>query len=87
MDSSDIGKDMEHLINIKAFLNLFSSVLLLDKIWYFKSLNLDLDRYYILNNGAKMPKVGLGTYGMNDEDEIYQAIAELGYRHIDTGSM
>ena len=34
-----------------------------------------------------MPKVGLGTYCMKNEDELFQAIAEIGYRHIDTGSM
>lgn len=42
---------------------------------------------YTLNNGLSMPKVGLGTYGMKDIDEIYSAIVDCGYRHIDTASM
>ena len=43
-------------------------------------------QYFDLNNGLKMPKVGLGTYGMKEVDQYYQAIVEVGYRHIDTAS-
>lgn len=43
--------------------------------------------YYELNNGLKMPKIGLGTYGMDTVDEYFTAIVEVGYRHIDTASM
>lgn len=37
-----------------------------------------------LNNGLKMPLVGLGTYLINDKDAIANAIVSAGYRHIDT---
>lgn len=48
-----------------------------------------MEKNVILNNGVKMPVIGLGTY--NDEDlnkleiSIKQSI-EMGYRHIDTAS-
>lgn len=41
---------------------------------------------YTLSNGVEIPKLGLGTWFINDE-EVPQAIQEavkLGYRHIDT---
>jgi len=40
-----------------------------------------------LNNGLEMPIIGLGTWQMNTEQEVKQAInkaLELGYRHFDT---
>ena len=40
----------------------------------------------ILNNGAKIPQIGLGTWFI-DDDKVADAIVEavkLGYRHIDT---
>lgn len=41
-----------------------------------------------LNNGTKIPQLGLGTFMLNDEDgEAYNAVLtalKLGYRHIDT---
>ncbi len=40
---------------------------------------------FILNDGSKMPAVGLGTYKLSDKDAILRAI-ECGYRHIDTAS-
>lgn len=43
--------------------------------------------FYQLNDGNKMPKVGLGTYGMDKVDEYYTAIVDIGYRHIDTAHM
>ncbi len=45
-----------------------------------------LNEKYTLNNGVEIPKLGLGTWFINDEDSI-QAVKEavkLGYRHIDT---
>ena len=44
------------------------------------------DLYYTLNDGAKMPKVGLGVYLVDSIDLIYEAIVTEGYRHIDTAS-
>lgn len=43
-----------------------------------------------LNNGVLIPKIGLGTYLMTDEDNTYEIIKkalEVGYRHIDTAMM
>ncbi len=45
-----------------------------------------LKETYTLNNGVKIPKIGLGTWQMHD-GKIRNAISaafELGYRHIDT---
>ncbi|MBR3151776.1 MAG: aldo/keto reductase, partial [Erysipelotrichaceae bacterium] len=45
-----------------------------------------LKETYTLNNGVRIPKIGLGTWQMHDE-KIRNAISaafELGYRHIDT---
>ncbi|VEN45572.1 unnamed protein product [Callosobruchus maculatus] len=42
-----------------------------------------------LNNGYKMPVIGLGTWMATDEDSLTAAVHEalkLGYRHIDTAS-
>ena len=44
-------------------------------------------RYLTLNNGIKIPIVGLGIYKLNDEDIIVKAIDEIGYRLIDTARM
>ena len=44
------------------------------------------NEYYILNNGIKIPKVGLGTW-LIDNDIVTDVVKEalrLGYRHIDT---
>lgn len=44
------------------------------------------DETYTLQNGVKIPKLGLGTWLIDDdavEDVVAQAIAD-GYRHIDT---
>ena len=43
--------------------------------------------YITLNNGIKIPKIGLGIYALNDEDVIVKAIDDLGYRLIDTARM
>lgn len=43
-----------------------------------------------LNNGVKIPVLGLGTYKMHPGEETYNACIwaiEIGYRHIDTATM
>lgn len=43
--------------------------------------------YQELNNGLKIPVLGLGVFRMDDEKEAYKSIRkaiDLGYRHIDT---
>ncbi|MFV0592457.1 MAG: aldo/keto reductase [Draconibacterium sp.] len=45
-----------------------------------------LKENYTLSNGVEIPKLGLGTWFISDEDAV-QAVkdaVELGYRHIDT---
>lgn len=45
-----------------------------------------LEEKYMLSNGVKIPKLGLGTWFISDEDAV-QAVKEavkIGYRHIDT---
>ena len=45
-----------------------------------------LKENYMLSNGVKIPKLGLGTWFINDEDAsgaVKDALA-AGYRHIDT---
>ena len=44
-------------------------------------------KYLNLNNGLKIPMIGLGIYQLNDEDVIVKAIDEIGYRLIDTAIM
>lgn len=46
--------------------------------------------YRVLNNGVKMPKLGLGTFLSKDGQEAYEAVKyalEVGYRLIDTAQM
>lgn len=43
--------------------------------------------YITLNNGIKIPRIGLGIYALNDEDIIVKAIDDIGYRLIDTARM
>lgn len=51
------------------------------------SSNLGADQpYYTLNNGLKMPLVGLGTYLTPAADIISRAIIEIGYRAIDNAA-
>lgn len=43
--------------------------------------------YQELNNGVKIPVLGLGVFRMDDEKEAYNSVRkaiDLGYRHIDT---
>jgi len=45
-----------------------------------------LEENYTLSNGIEIPKLGLGTWFINDE-QVVEAVKEaikLGYRHIDT---
>lgn len=45
-----------------------------------------LDKYIILNNGVKIPQLGLGTWFIDDAvvaDAVKEAV-KIGYRHIDT---
>ena len=45
-----------------------------------------LEEKYVLSNGVEIPKLGLGTWFISDQDAA-QAVKEavkLGYRHIDT---
>ena len=45
-----------------------------------------LDETYTLPNGVEIPKLGLGTWMIPDDDaaQAVRAAAEIGYRHIDT---
>lgn len=47
--------------------------------------------YTLLNNGIKIPMLGLGTYKIGKTDkEVYNAVRtalDLGYRHIDTATL
>ena len=46
-----------------------------------------LTEAYTLRNGTQIPKVGFGTWLLEEGDECYDAVADalrLGYRHIDT---
>ena len=45
-----------------------------------------LEEYYTLANGVKVPKLGLGTWFINDDDaaQAVKNATEIGYRHIDT---
>jgi len=46
-----------------------------------------LTEAYTLRNGTEIPKVGFGTWLLDEGDECYNAVADalrLGYRHIDT---
>lgn len=46
--------------------------------------------HLLLNSGAKIPVLGLGTYKMTDDDETYHSVRtalDLGYSHIDTAAL
>lgn len=46
-----------------------------------------INEFFILNNGVKIPAIGLGTWQVADGEEAYRACLdalEVGYRHIDT---
>ncbi|HWB24906.1 MAG TPA: aldo/keto reductase [Chitinophagaceae bacterium] len=45
-----------------------------------------LQENYTLSNGVKIPKIGLGTWFINNDDVVnaVKDAAKIGYRHIDT---
>ena len=45
-----------------------------------------LNETYTLSNGVEIPKLGLGTWMIEDNDvaEAVRKAVDLGYRHIDT---
>jgi diketogulonate reductase-like aldo/keto reductase len=45
-----------------------------------------LDEKYMLNNGVEIPKLGLGTWFISNDDVVkaVKDAATIGYRHIDT---
>ena len=45
-----------------------------------------LEETYTLSNGVAIPKLGLGTWFINDGDVVQTVkdAAQLGYRHFDT---
>jgi diketogulonate reductase-like aldo/keto reductase len=50
----------------------------------------DIYGTFELNNGVKMPYLGLGVYDCSDGKEVINAVTwalETGYRHIDTASL
>ncbi|RBP88386.1 diketogulonate reductase-like aldo/keto reductase [Cytobacillus firmus] len=52
--------------------------------------NLSLSSTAVLANGVKMPKVGLGVFKVEKEEELITAVKsaiEIGYRSIDTASI
>src|ERR1700712_5585225 len=51
-----------------------------------KGQTMTLNESYTLHNGVVLPKLGLGTW-MIDDDQVAQVIrdaADIGYRHFDT---
>ena len=44
------------------------------------------DEFYVLSNGVKIPKIGLGTWQSSKEDTYTACMAAIkaGYKHIDT---
>ncbi len=45
------------------------------------------NEYYTLANGVKLPKIGFGTWQVEDGEEAYKSVSlalKNGYRHIDT---
>ena len=44
------------------------------------------DRSIVLNNGVKIPRLGLGTWFIDDNKaaDVVKAAVKIGYRHIDT---
>ena len=53
---------------------------------YNRKVNEMFDRSIVLNNGVKIPQLGLGTWFIDDDKaaDAVKAAVEIGYRHIDT---
>ena len=50
----------------------------------------DISGTCTLNNGVKMPYLGLGVYDSRDGEEVFNSVTwalEAGYRHIDTATL
>lgn len=50
----------------------------------------DNKEFYTLNNGTKMPKLGMGLFSLkpdSTEETIFEAITKLGVRHLDTAKI
>ncbi|GAA4274275.1 aldo/keto reductase [Aquimarina gracilis] len=50
----------------------------------------DIQGSFLLNNGVKMPYLGLGVYLADNDSEVINAVQwalDAGYRHIDTASI
>ena len=51
------------------------------------TLTMDLPEFFLLNNGQKVPAIGIGTFQGNGSNsavkEAVKLALELGYRHID----
>ncbi|MBM1105299.1 aldo/keto reductase [Aurantibacter crassamenti] len=50
----------------------------------------DLQGTFELNNGVKIPYLGLGTYQADNDNEVINAVKcalDFGYRHLDTASV
>lgn len=45
-----------------------------------------MNEFFELSNGLKIPKVGLGTWLIDNDkvEEVVECALEVGYRHIDT---
>ena len=53
---------------------------------YNRKVNKMFDNSIVLNNGVKIPQLGLGTWFIDDDKaaDAVKAAVEIGYRHIDT---
>ena len=53
---------------------------------YNRKVNEMFDNSIVLNNGVKIPQLGLGTWFIDDDKAVdaVKAAVEIGYRHIDT---
>ena len=50
----------------------------------------DINGSFKLHNGVQMPYLGLGTYQVDNDQEVIDSVKdalEIGYRHIDTASV
>ncbi len=47
-----------------------------------------MQKYFILSNGVKLPKIGYGTYKCTDgsDERVVRMALEAGYRLLDTAA-